>query len=162
MLILKKNNIAVVPVGTPDKTEGGLWIPEIAKKRANQGVVKYVGSAVRDIAVGDYVLFSGYTGTTVRLSGGEGVVIIMHEDFVNAKIGLAENIIVPGLYFYGGSKLDDDEKIYPGKIMQDFYFPATYESAVPLIAAALEDFGNRMKVTAPKPTKEEYNQHEND
>lgn len=141
MLILKKNNIAVVPVMDSDKTEGGLWIPDIAKKRANQGVVKYVGAAVRDISVGDYVLFSGYTGTTVRLSGGEGIVIILNEDFVNAKIGLSENIIVPGLFVR--------TKAYE-------YFNATYESAVPLLAAALEDFGKKMNVISPKPKVEDY------
>lgn len=159
MLILKKHNIAVVPVGDPDKSEGGLWIPEIAKKRANQGVVKYVGSAVKDISVGDYVLFSGYTGTTVRLSGGEGIVIILHEDFVNAKIGLSENIIVPGLFF----RSFHPKPSYLNPNLGEYeYFNATYESAVPLIAAALEDFGNKMKVTAPKPTLDEYNQHDND
>jgi co-chaperonin GroES (HSP10) len=145
MLKVNKNNIAVVPVFYPDKSEGGLWIPDIAKKRANQGVVKYVGSEVTDIKVGDYVLFSGYTGTTVRLAGGEGVVIIMHKDFVNAKIELGENIEVPGLYFY-------DKK-------SDIFFNATYEAAVVLLAQALEDTAKKLNVIADKPTLESYDAH---
>jgi co-chaperonin GroES (HSP10) len=142
MLKVNKNNIAVVPVFDSDQTPGGLWIPDIAKKRANQGVVKYIGSEVQDISVGDYVLFSGYTGTTVRLSGGEGIVIIMHQDFVNAKIVLSDPIIVPGLFVY--SKADD------------MFFEVTYESAVPLLARALEDFGKKLNVVTDKPKLEDY------
>lgn len=149
MIKVGRKNIAVVPVFDSDRTPGGLWIPDVAKTRANQGVVKYVGREVTDISVGDYVLFSGYTGTTVRLSGGEGVVIIMHQDFVNAKIVLTDNIIVPGLYFM--SKDDDG--------FEEF-FPATFEQAVPLLSAALEDYGKRLNVVTPKPTLEEYNQHD--
>ena len=145
MLTLNKNNVAVVPVFDADKSEGGLWIPDIAKKRANQGVVKYIGREVKEIQVGDYVLFSGYTGTTVRLSGGEGVVIIMHQDFVNAKISLTENIIVPGLYY---KHRDPVEGVG--------YYMATYEMIVPLVAKAMEDFGNKLNVVAPKPKVEDY------
>jgi co-chaperonin GroES (HSP10) len=148
MLTLNKNNIAVVPVFDSDKTEGGLWIPDVAKKRANQGVVKYIGKDVKDISVGDYVLFSGYTGTTVRLGGGEGVVIILHKDFVNAKILLTDAVIVPGLFF-------QDRNPIMG--VESAYFPATYEQAVPLLAAALQDIGQKLNIKTDKPAIEDYN-----
>lgn len=152
MLILNKNNIAVVPVFDSDKSAGGLWIPDIAKRRANQGVVKYVGKDVKDIAIGDYVLFSGYTGTTVRLDGGEGIVIILHQDFVNAKIGLGDSVEVSGLFFkYRGVDLRG--------MPEDKYINATYEQAVPLLASALESIGKKMNIISPKPKPEDYDEH---
>lgn len=142
MLKLNKNNIAVVPVQDPDQTEGGIWIPDIAKKRANQGVVKYIGAEVKDIKVGDYVLFSGYTGTTIEITD-EGKLIILHQDFVNAIIGIGEKILVPGLFVY-------DKK-------SDIFYEAPYETVVQLAAWAMEDFGRELNVVTDKPKVEDYN-----
>lgn len=144
MIKLNKNNIAVVPIAEPDQTEGGIWIPDMAKKRANQGVVKYIGSNVKDINVGDYVLFSGYTGTTV-LVGNERLIIMNHE-FVNARMEMAEHLIVPGLYGMFKDKDGFEE-----------FFPMTYEAAVPLLRLALEDYSKKLKVISDKPKVEDYN-----
>lgn len=76
---------------------GKLIIPDEAKEKCDQGLVKYVGPDVKNVQVGDYVLFSGYSGTTVRLEG-EGLVIIMPEDFLVCGVEPPETDI-EGLYF---------------------------------------------------------------
>lgn len=147
MLVLNSENIGVVPVSDSDMTESGLlYIPDIAKKRANQGVVKYKGHNVKDINIGDYVLFSGYTGTTVRV-GNDEVIIIMNWKFVNAKISLNDPLVVPGLYFKLKSTDDGSE----------IYITANYESAVNLLARALEPLGRSLSINIPNPNKEDYN-----
>lgn len=101
----------------PDRTPGGLWIPDVAKERCDQGIVKYIGPAVKDLKIGDYVLFGGYDGTTIRLED-EGVLILMRESAVKCVIEM-EPTMVEGLYY----KTKDGE-----------FFEATTESALRLIA----------------------------
>lgn len=98
-----------------------LEVPDIAKERCDQGIVKYVAPGVKEIKVGDHVLFGGYTGSTVALEG-EGVLIILRETFVTAVIH-GPDTTVPGLFF-----MDADGP-----------FPATYESAMQLLVRAMED-----------------------
>lgn len=83
--------------GFKTDTISQIIIPDEAKEKCDQGLVKYVGPDVRDIRVGDYVLFSGYSGTTLRLEG-EGIVIILPEDFIVCKVEPPETDI-EGLYF---------------------------------------------------------------
>jgi chaperonin GroES len=98
MLKMPTDKVAITPIRDPDKSPGGIWIPDIAKERVDQGIVKYVGPDVKDIKIGMYVLFSGYTGTLLRLEG-EGDLIIMSEQFIVCEIGEVDNIQVPGLYY---------------------------------------------------------------
>lgn len=99
MILVTGSKVAVVPLENPDKI-GLLWIPEIAKDRLNQGFVKYIGPDVVDCYVGQYVLFSGYTGTLVSVAN-EGKLIIIPEDFIVAELvqGEWELAPIPGVYF---------------------------------------------------------------
>lgn len=119
MITLAGNNVAMVPLFDPDITSGGLYVPEMAKERCDQGIVKYKGPKVLWIDIGDHVLFSGYSGTYVEV-GDEGKLIIMPENFCIIKIH-GETTEVPGLFFRGR----DGE-----------YFPATYEMAMEIIGDA--------------------------
>lgn len=149
MIRLTGAKIAVDPIQDPDMTAGGIIIPDIAKDRADQGIVKYIGPDCTMIEIGDYVLFSGYTGTTVRLEG-EGLLIILHEDFVTCKIEPPDTE-VPGLYF---------------KDREGIYWQATYEMAMTFIQKAFSDKNaldarGRRPIGAVdrktnKPTQEEY------
>lgn len=122
MLGLLKFRIGIEPIYDPDKW-GSIWIPDMAKERCDQGLVKYVGSGVpEDIQIGDHVLFSGYTGTLLNVEG-EGHLIIMHYKFVIAKIEPL-GFDVPGLYF---------------RDKEGEYFPATYEHAMILISKAITE-----------------------
>ena len=115
MLTLPRTKIAVEPLFEPDMI-GSIVIPDQAKARANQGIVKYIGPEVRSIEVGDHILFGGYIGNTIHLEG-EGSLIIVEEEFVQAIIH-DEIIPVPGLYCK--EKFGD-------------YFPATSSTVAKLL-----------------------------
>jgi co-chaperonin GroES (HSP10) len=122
MLEVVGNNVALTPIFDPDISAGGLFIPEMAKERCDQGIVKYVGPKVKWINIGDYCLFSGYSGSYIDVEG-EGRLILMPENFLICKLH-AEPTEVPGVYFKG---------------VDGQYFPATYEMAMELIAQAFHE-----------------------
>lgn len=144
MIKITGRKIAVEPIYDSNKTAGGLFIPEMAQERCDQGLVKYVGPDVEDIKIGDFVLFSGYTGTTVRLED-EGTIIILHEDFVTCIINPPETEI-PGLYF---------------KSKSGEYFQATYEMATRIMMDAFSnpEYASKFKIhdrKKNKPSLKEY------
>lgn len=126
MLTMPHKNVAVTPLFDTLKV-GSLYIPEQARERCDQGIVKYKGAACELVNVGDHVVFSGYTGSTVSIEG-EGLLIILPEEFIVAIIEYdgpeVAKIEMPGLYFKGA---DND------------YFQATYEMAANLIAKGIEE-----------------------
>ncbi len=72
-----------------EKTTGGLYIPDTAKEKPQQGRVVAVGKGkVRedgsvhpvDVREGDIILFGKYSGTEVKIEGSE--YLIMREDDV--------------------------------------------------------------------------------
>lgn len=72
-----------------EKTASGLYIPETAKEKPQQGRVLAVGKGrVRedgtvqplDLRVGDKILFGKYSGTEIKIDGNE--YLIMKEDDV--------------------------------------------------------------------------------
>jgi len=136
VLQLSKKNVAAVPLYDSLQTAGGLWIPESARERCDQGIVKYIGADVKEISEGDHILFSAYSGTFLELEG-EGILIILPERFIVARIAYdgpeVANIDISGLYFR-----DVDGK----------YWPATYEFASRLIAKSLEESTWFKRVTA--------------
>jgi chaperonin GroES len=125
MLRIPRKKIACKPLFDPDMTSSGLlYIPDTAKERCDQGIVKYVGDECRLVKPGDHVLFSGYTGTLMSLED-EGLIIILPEEFVVAVIEeRSEDHDVPGLYFR-----DTD----------GVYWTATYEMTIDLLARAINE-----------------------
>lgn len=124
VLEIPRGKIAVAPLDDPDTTESGLIvIPDVAKERVDQGIVKHIGGNVEGFALGDHVLFSGYAGTLVYVQD-EGRLIILPAAAITAKI-LDDPCDVPGLYF----KSRDGE-----------YFTATYEQAITLCAEAVNRY----------------------
>lgn len=135
------NNVALTPIFDPDMSSGGLYIPEMAKERCDQGIVKYIGPKVKWIRPGDYVLFSGYSGSYIDVEG-EGRLILMPENFLICKLQ-SEPTEIPGVYFRGR---DGD------------YFPATYEQTIELIAQAFHeaDWFRERKTLASTKDKAHY------
>ena len=76
-LIMVRDKLAVIPIKDPDMV-GSLYIPEKAKQRPDQGIVKYRGPKCEHIRVGHHVVFSAYTGTKLSVED-EGVLYIMRE-----------------------------------------------------------------------------------
>ena len=72
-----------------EKTHGGLYIPDSAKEKPQEGEVVAVGKGKRledgkvvslDVQVGDRILFGKYSGSDIKLDGEE--YMIMREDEV--------------------------------------------------------------------------------
>jgi len=84
-LRLLENKIAVIPMEDPQRRASGIWVPDQAKQRIDQGIIKYRAEGCKELRVGDHVFFSGYDGTKVAIEG-EGVLIIMRETYVKAVV----------------------------------------------------------------------------
>lgn len=119
MLVLLENKVAITPLGDPDESPGGIILLE--KDRFDQGVVRYIGPDVKDVKVGDYVIFSGYAGKYMFVEG-EGDMVVMREDFIDAVVAEFDNTDIPGLFF---------------KDVDGLAHPIPYEAAMMLIAQAL-------------------------
>ena len=74
---------------TADKTAGGLFIPDSAKEKPQEGEVMAVGQGKRaddgkliplDVKAGDRILFGKYSGSDIKLDNEE--YMIMREDEV--------------------------------------------------------------------------------
>jgi chaperonin GroES len=72
-----------------EKTAGGLFIPDSAKEKPQQGEVVAVGNGKRndkgerdalDVKAGDRILFGKYSGSDIKIDGVE--YLIMREDEV--------------------------------------------------------------------------------
>lgn len=122
MISVPYNIVAISPLFDPDTSTGGIIIPDSAKERCDQGLVKYLGPKCKVLSIGDHVLFSPYSGTLIDIKG-EGPLILIPENFIIATI-LEANTVVGGLYFK-----DEDGKT----------FPATYETAMQFMARAFEN-----------------------
>ena len=77
-----------------EKTKGGLYIPDSAKEKPQQGKVMAVGKGRTndegkviplDVKAGDKILFGKYSGTDIKIDGEE--VLILREDEVLAIVG---------------------------------------------------------------------------
>lgn len=72
------NRVVVEPIEQEEMTAGGIYVPETAKEKPQQGKVISVGPGDRDedgdripmdVKVGDKVLFAKYSGTEMKLDG---------------------------------------------------------------------------------------------
>ncbi|MDH4230957.1 MAG: co-chaperone GroES [Nitrospirota bacterium] len=64
-----------------ERTAGGLYIPESAKEKPQKGVIEAVGSEVKEIKVGDVILFDKYSGSKINIDNNE-YLIIKEEDIL--------------------------------------------------------------------------------
>jgi len=67
-----------------EKTKSGLYVPDTAKEKPQEGEVLAVGPGARDekgeripmdVKVGDRVIFSKYSGTEVKVDGEEYLIL---------------------------------------------------------------------------------------
>ena len=80
------DRVVVEPLAAETKTASGIYIPDSAKEKPQQGKVVAVGSGTKDtpmtVAVGDTVLYGKYSGTELKLDGGD--YLIMRESDIFA------------------------------------------------------------------------------
>ena len=82
------DRVLIEPMAAETKTASGLYIPETAKEKPQQGKVVAVGSGKKDhemtVKVGDTVLYGKYSGTELKLEGTD--YLMMREDDILAII----------------------------------------------------------------------------
>jgi chaperonin GroES len=83
------DRIVVKRIEQQEQMQGGLYIPDTAKEKPQEGEVAAVGKGKRledgkvvplDVHVGDRILFGKYSGSDIKLDGNE--YLIMREDEV--------------------------------------------------------------------------------
>ena len=88
------DRVVVEALDDTEEMRGGLYIPDTAKEKPQQGTVMAVGPGRRtdsgdviptEISVGDRVLYGKYSGTEVTVDGNE--YLIIKESDVLAVIG---------------------------------------------------------------------------
>jgi len=87
------DRLVVKPSEQEEQTASGIFLPETAKEKPQQGSVVAVGPGVRnekgdrvalDVAEGDKVLYARYAGTTIKIDGEE--ILILKESDVLAIV----------------------------------------------------------------------------
>jgi len=84
------DRVVVKPLEAEEKTKGGLFVPDTAKERPQQGEVVAVGPGrtedgkkiAPEVKVGDRILYGKYSGTEVTYDGVE--YLIMRESDIFA------------------------------------------------------------------------------
>lgn len=93
------DRIVVKRLEEKETMQGGLYIPDSAKEKPQEGEVVAVGQGKRlengslvalDVKVGDRILFGKYSGSDIKLDGNE--YLIMREDEV---LGILDNAAKP-------------------------------------------------------------------
>ncbi len=88
------DRVVVEPAEETEEMRGGLYIPDTAKEKPQQGVVLAVGPGLRSddgelipmsLGEGDKVLYGKYSGTEVNIEGQD--LLIVKESDVLAKLG---------------------------------------------------------------------------
>jgi chaperonin GroES len=78
------DNVVIEHVEQDDKTTGGVFLPDTAKEKPQEGVIRAVGSGrITDkgtkvdmhVKVGDRVLYRKYSGSEVKIDGTEYLII---------------------------------------------------------------------------------------
>lgn len=76
-----KDRVFVKYSDEAEKTAGGIYIPESAKEKPQKGVIEAVGSEVKEIKVGNVILFDKYSGSKINIDNNE-YLIIKEEDIL--------------------------------------------------------------------------------
>ncbi len=78
------DRMVIKPIEQEEVTSSGIYLPETAKEKPQQGNVISVGPGARDedgeriamdVSVGDVVLYAKYSGTTIKLEGKEYLIL---------------------------------------------------------------------------------------
>ncbi len=82
------DRVVIEPLAAETKTASGIYIPDSAKEKPQQGKVMAVGKGTKDepttVKVGDTVLYGKYAGTELKLDGGD--YLIMRESDILAIV----------------------------------------------------------------------------
>ena len=85
------DRVVIRRIEEEESKRNGLYIPDVAKEKQQEGEVMAVGPGRReketviplDVAVGDRILFGKYSGTEIKIDGEE--LLILREEEILAK-----------------------------------------------------------------------------
>ena len=73
------DRVLIEPMAAETKTASGIIIPDTAKEKPQKGTVVAVGPGTKDeemtVKVGDNVLYGKYSGTDLKLDGGDYLIM---------------------------------------------------------------------------------------
>lgn len=76
-----KDRVLISYVEEAETSAGGIYIPDAAKEKPQRGKVEAVGKEVKDVKVGNEVLFGKYSGDKFKMDSQE-YLIIKEEDIL--------------------------------------------------------------------------------
>ena len=68
-----------------EKTAGGIYVPDTAREKPQRGTIEATGKDVKDLKVGDQVLFDKYSGSKLRIDD-EECLILKEEDVLGVFV----------------------------------------------------------------------------
>ncbi len=81
-----KDRVFVRYAEEEERTAGGIYVPETAKEKPQKGTVEAVGSEVKEVKVGNTILFDKYSGSKIKSNDVE-YLIIKEEDILGIVEG---------------------------------------------------------------------------
>ena len=76
--------VLIEPVETEEKTAGGIYIPDTAKEKTNEGKVLAVGDAKdMPVKVNDRIMYESFSGSDVNVDG-KKLMINYHSNCLSA------------------------------------------------------------------------------
>jgi len=85
------DRVVVKPLEAEAKTKGGIFLPDTAKEKPQEGKIVAVGKgkvlengtvATMEVKVGDKVLYGKYSGNEITTKEGEELLIMREEDIL--------------------------------------------------------------------------------
>lgn len=64
-----------------EKTSGGIYVPDVAKEKPQRGIVEAVGKEVKEVKVGNTILFDKFSGSKINIDNVESL-ILKEEDIL--------------------------------------------------------------------------------
>lgn len=94
ILRLHTTQVGIEPIFEKDVSAGGIIIPDMAKGRCTQGIVKALGPDVENLRIGDFVIFSGYNGDLIAIE--DELYIVMLEEQIAGVYADSFNVNISG------------------------------------------------------------------
>ena len=74
--------IIVKPFEAKDKTSGGIYLPDAAKEKLQEGkVIAVAKDATDEVTVGDHIIYKEFAGTEVKIER-EGYILLTEDDLL--------------------------------------------------------------------------------
>ncbi len=83
--------IVVKPFEAKEKTAGGIYVPDTAKEKLQEGeVIAIAEDAIEEIAIGDRIIYKEFSGTEVKIDDED--YLLLTEDDLLAKYAAMDKI----------------------------------------------------------------------